>query len=647
MCGFVIVVSDRSKNYPEKISEASLDGLKHRGPDDKGILAVKNGEIIFPKEEELVSINPEVTLFHRRLSIIDLSSAGKQPMSTICGRYHIVFNGEVYNYVELREELKLKGYVFKSNSDTEVILNSFKEWKEDCIKKFIGMFALAIYDAKNRSIFIARDPFGIKPLYYCKWNGGIAFSSEIAPLLQLEGVCRIANPQRVFDYLRFSLTDHGSETLYRDIKQVPAAHYLFVDTKSSKMHDVSKYWSINLDNETDLSFDAAVKKLRNLFLESIELHLRSDVVVGTALSGGIDSSAIVCAIRYLKPDIDMHTFSFIADDRNVSEEHWVDIVSNHVNSQSHKVRLNQDDLMSDMDKLLVTQGEPFAGTSIFAQNRVFQMANKIGIKVMLDGQGADEILAGYNGYQGARFATILKNYNLIEAIKFLRQSSSWPARSYEETIKKGVRALLPAYLQPIATRIAGNKFNADWLNMEWFIDRGIETNRSSRGGCKKSCLKEDLKYSVEEISLPHLLRFEDRNSMAYSVESRVPFLTTKIVEFLFGLPESYLIDSNGTSKAIFREAMRGIVPDEVLDRRDKIGFQTPEKAWLGQVRPQLNNILEYAYSIPVFNASKLEKEWKDVWDGTKHFDYRIWRWVDFLRWSKINNIEFKLQKNAL
>ncbi|MGI9227418.1 MAG: asparagine synthase (glutamine-hydrolyzing) [Gammaproteobacteria bacterium] len=641
MCGIAGVISDGSTAYPSMFCSASLEGLKHRGPDDKGILAVKHRKILVPQEEHLAEINPGITFFHRRLSILDLSAAGRQPMSTNCARYHIVFNGEVYNYIELRKELIAKGYRFKSNSDTEVVLNSFKEWKEDCVKKFVGMFALAIIDVKKNRLFLVRDPFGIKPLYYCNWKGGIAFSSEIAPLLTLDGVSKIANSQRVFDYLRFSLTDHGSETLFRDVKQVPAAHYLYLDAKTCKVEKFSKYWEINLDNKAELDFKNATQALRNLFLESIELHMRSDVVVGTSLSGGIDSSSIVCAMRYLKPDIELHTFSFIADDRNVSEEHWVDIVSNHVNSQSHKIRINQDDLISDMDKLLVAQGEPFAGTSIFAQNRVFQMVNKMGIKVMLDGQGADEVLAGYNGYQGARFATMLKNCNYFEAIKFLHKTSSWPGRSYDETIKKGLRALLPTYLQPIATRIAGNKLDADWLNVEWLIKRDVKMNRSNRGECKKSCLKEDLKNSVEEISLPHLLRFEDRNSMAYSVESRVPFLTTKIVEFLFSLPECYLIDSNGTSKAIFREAMRGIVPNEVLDRRDKIGFQTPEKAWLRKVKPELNNILEHAYSIPVFNTRRLEEEWKGVWEGTKHFDYRIWRWIDFLRWSKMNSIEFE------
>ncbi len=641
MCGITVVVTNGDCKYPKTITEAALDGLRHRGPDDKGILAVSKDKINYPEEEELEIINPSVTFFHRRLSIIDLSKAGRQPMSTICNRYHIVFNGEVYNYLELKTELIAKGYQFRSDSDTEVILNSYKEWKEECLNKFIGMFAIIILDTLQSKLFVARDQFGIKPLYYCFWKGGIAFSSEIGPLLTLDGVSKKANPQRVYEYLRFSLTDYGSETLYEDIKQVPPSHWFHVDTKSIKIQNSTKYWSISLNNKSELDYKAAAKKLRNLFLESIELHLRSDVVVGSALSGGIDSSAIVCAIRHLRSDAEIHTFSFIAEDQKISEELWVDLVSKHVGSKTHKVYANQDMLISDIDSLLITQGEPFASTSIYAQNQVFKTASQMGIKVMLDGQGADEILAGYSRYQGARFGSLLKSGNIFSASSFIKHSSNWPGRSKSEIFKRGVRHLLPPFLLPFAMKVVGHRVDSEWLNMNWFHNQNVNYKIPGRNDCIKYCLKENLVNDIENVSLPHLLRFEDRNSMTYSVESRVPFLTTKIVEFIFSLPEYYLIDDSGTSKAIFREAMRGIVPDKILDRKDKIGFQTPELSWLRKIQPWIEETLNHSSKLPVFNEAKLVDEWENILSGKRPFDFRLWRWIDYSKWSELNGIQYK------
>ncbi|HBB35148.1 MAG TPA: asparagine synthase (glutamine-hydrolyzing) [Cyanobacteria bacterium UBA8803] len=632
MCGIAGLVVFPAQEIQKEIVEELLDRLQHRGPDDRGVLIFgRDGVKAAPLITE--SVEGEVLLVHHRLSILDLSKAGWQPMSSQCKRYHIVFNGEIYNYLELRAELEAHGHIFHSHSDTEVLLTAYSHWGVECLNRLVGMFAFAILDTQERKLFLARDFFGIKPLYYTLWQGGFAFASEIHPLLDFPGVSRKVNPQRLYDYLRFGLTDRGGETLLADIKQLSAAHYLEIKLDNPMPIEPLCYWQVDLNKRADLSFDEAANRLRELFLESIRLHLRSDVPIGTALSGGIDSSAIVMAMRYLEPSLEIHTFSYIASDPALSEERYVDIVGKSAHAVMHKVQLESRELVADFKYLIQAQGEPFGSTSIYAQHRVFGLAREAGIKVMLDGQGADEILGGYICYKGARLASLLKQNRWAEAYQFMRVASATPGMGSWLLWQWAINYMLPTQIQVLGRQLVGKDLNPPWLNTSWFKERNTSPSLFDYTG-NKTVLRESLYDSLRE-TLPSLLRYEDRNSMAFSIESRVPFLTPALVSFMFALPEEYIVSPDGTSKAVFRRAMKEIVPNSILDRKDKIGFATPEFSWLNSLKPWVEYTLrsEVAAQIPALNCKKLEQEWNLILTGKRLFNFNAWKWLNLIEWS--------------
>jgi asparagine synthase (glutamine-hydrolysing) len=573
-------------------------------------------------------------------------------MTTADGRYSIVFNGEIYNYLELRAELVKLGHQFQSRSDTEVLLHAFSEWGPACLPRLVGMFAFALLDSLERRLFLVRDFFGIKPLYYTNRHGLFAFASEIKALLELPGIQRTANPQRVFDYLRWGRTDHGNETLLSDIKQVPAAHFLELSLDSSGEPRLQRFWRLDTSQRITLSLKEAAAKLRDLFLENIRLHLRSDVPVGAALSGGIDSSAIVAAMRLIEPNLDLHAISYIADDPSLSEERWVNVAGSHGRATVHKVKATPEEMMDDLDRLIAQQDEPFGSTSIYAQYRVFRQAQESGITVMLDGQGADEMLAGYRPFLASRIASLIRQGQWIKAVRLLAKSGRLPGRrATAQLLMEAACQLMPSEWQTLARRIMGKEIITPWLNGNWFRNHGVSVESSSFYSVskKEELLREHLRQSLEETSLPMLLRYEDRNSMAHSIESRVPFLTPNIVNFVLSLPEEYLLTSDGTSKNVFRLAMRGIVPDAILDRRDKIGFATPERHWLGVLRPWVEKTLtsETARQIPAINALAMMQDWQCVSEEKKAFDFRIWRWVNFIRWVEHNKVSFDFSSSLV
>ncbi|MBD2569388.1 asparagine synthase (glutamine-hydrolyzing) [Anabaena lutea] len=638
MCGIAgILKLDRSKIDSQLLKSVS-SSLYTRGPDDFGFLGWSGESPVQLSRNPDELQNCLVGLVHRRLSILDLSEAGWQPMVTPDGRYAIVFNGEIYNYLELQAELKALGHTFHSHSDTEVLLTAYAHWGNQALNRLVGMFAFAILDTQKRSIFIARDFFGIKPLYYTHWHNGFAFASEIKALLEFPGLNHRINPQRLYDYLCLGLTDQGGETLLADIRQLPAAHYLEFSLDAPYKFDPVRYWQVNLNQRLEISFEEAAEQLRELFLNSVKLHLRSDVAVGAALSGGIDSSSIVMAMRYLEPDLEIHTFSYLADDPKVSEEQWMKIVSKAANSIMHTTQPTPTQLVEDLNHLIQVQDEPFGSTSIYAQNRVFRLAQEAGIKVMLDGQGADEMLGGYSGYLGARLASLIRQGQLGKATQFLQKASSLPNISSLKLLLIGGGFLLPENLQGAARDLVGKSFTPSWLNSTWFTEQGVML-ASTTQNYKREVFWERLKHDLEN-SLISLLRYEDRNSMAFSIESRVPFLTPTLVNFMFSLPEEYIIAPDGTSKAVFRRAMRGIVPDTILNRRDKIGFATPEFSWLTALSPWVEEVLHSKPSIPVLKIDVVEREWRAVIEGRKPFNFRIWRWLNLIRWAEKYAVNF-------
>ena len=624
MCGIAGILG------PVGSGTAPLRSLAHRGPDDSGWVAHSPHGIHAPSHS---------LLLHRRLSILDLTAAGHQPMATADGAQTIVFNGEIYNYRELRDELARLGCVFHTQTDTEVLLQAYVTWGPACLRRLIGMFAFAIHDERRRMLFLARDFFGIKPLYYVQSGTGVfAFASEIKALVDWLPLKRSVNPQRLYEYLRFGRTDHHADTLWSEIRQMPSAHYLEVPFDRPNAGEPVRYWHLPTDEPLDISFDEAAQQVREKFLQNIRLHLRSDVPVGAALSGGIDSSAIVCAMRLVAPQAELHAISFIADDPAVSEEKWVDLVARHAGATVHKVYANPDTLRADFDHLIYTQDEPFGSTSMYAQYCVFRHARAQGIKVMLDGQGADEMLAGYHAFLPARLGSLVRQGRWIEACRFARRASQLPGmRGAMRLWLQAGRLLLPS----IGARMASRWLMPDWLNARWFQDRDVSF-ASTTGVRQRDMMREELRQMVGATSLPMLLRFEDRNSMASSIESRLPFLTPDLAELLLRLPEEHILGWDGTSKNVFRHAMRGIVPDAILDRRDKIGFATPEHRWLKTMRPWVDETLasERARSIAALNLPAMQRDWEAVLAGRARFDFRIWRWVNLIRWSERFNVDF-------
>jgi asparagine synthase (glutamine-hydrolysing) len=660
MCGIFGTWNFNNQPIETEAVERATRRLRHRGPDDEGYLFVNtradrkvlcagsdtSPELELPPIRQFKDEWFDLGLGFRRLSILDLSPAGHQPMPSADGKCWIIFNGEIYNYIELRAELAKHGHKFQTGTDTEVILAAYRHWGVDCLTHFNGMWAFAIWDSNSQHLFLARDRFGIKPLYYFKNAERLTFASEIKALLVHSSIPRRANPHRLYEYLHSGLTDYGDETLFEDIQQIPPAHYLIIRKDAPNDSAPRRYWQISFDRQLDVSFAEASNRLRELFLESVKLHLRSDARVGAALSGGIDSSAIVASMRQLDPQLDLNTFSYTADDPSVSEEHWVDIIGQTSHAAIHKVRPSPQELVRDLDALIETQDEPFGSTSIYAQYRVFRLAHEHGIKVMLDGQGADEMLAGYRTYLPMRLASLMRRLRLIKANQFMRAAATLPgtpALSSFTLFAGAGGVLLPERFRKLLKRSRDsiNGANGDWLDDSWFLRQGVVPRQTMRPQ-SQYMLQEQLYDAVAESSLPMLLRYEDRNSMAQSIESRVPFLTADLAEFVLALPEDFIIASDGTSKSVFRQAMRGIVPDEILDRRDKIGFATPEKLWMEAVGPWIDEVLssEVAAQVPGMNLSTMKQQWQAMLRGEQAFDFRVWRWVNIISWAQKFEVAF-------
>ncbi|MGI9273447.1 MAG: asparagine synthase (glutamine-hydrolyzing) [Endozoicomonas sp.] len=627
MCGVLGgIYSSALSNWEKSAFDNGMRKLLHRGPDDRGY------KISCYKDKRLA-------LGHTRLSIIDLSSSGHQPMSSPDGRYQISFNGEVYNYRELRAKLEAKGVAFKSDSDTEVLLSCWQYWGKECLKKLRGMFAFSILDLDKGMLYCARDAFGIKPFFYYQKKDSFFFSSEVPALIELLPKSPEADYQRAFDYLVYSRYDDNQETFFQDVSQLLPGHLISLDLNRSELQpEIERWWWPSITEKTDLTFDQAAEQLRELFLNNIRLHSRSDVEIGAALSGGLDSSAIVCGMRYLEPDAPIKTFSYIARQTSKNEEHWVDFINQHVSATPNKVMIGGADLSNDLGDLIRYQGEPFGSTSIYAQYRVFKEAKEKGVTVTLDGQGADELLAGYQGYPSSRFLSLVEQSDYRNLIKLIHKWSGWPGRSYSKALFYLLTPHLSDRHRAMSSRALGYDPSPEWLNSQVFREAGVNMlpGRPAlmREG-KGRRLVEELRLSLSGSGLASLLRHGDRNSMRWSLESRVPFLTTDMAEFLLSLPEDYLLSPAGETKHVFRHAMRGIVPDEILHRKDKVGFETPQPMWLGDMGAQLMKYMNVSDSIPFVNSKSVRREVKKVVEGRRAPGAHIWRLINYHCWFEL------------
>ncbi|HYE86941.1 MAG TPA: asparagine synthase (glutamine-hydrolyzing), partial [Vicinamibacterales bacterium] len=539
--------------------------LVHRGPDDGG---------------EWVSADGRAGLANRRLAIIDLSPAGHQPMLSADQRYAIAFNGEIYNYLEVRSELCALGHRFASESDTEVLLTAFRHWGADCLPRLNGMFAFAVWDSVEGRLFAARDRFGEKPFYYTAAPGQFAFASEIKSLLALPWVSRRADHRAIARYIGLALVDGEPGTFFEGIRQLPPAHYLMLDGDGRVT--LTRYWDVNVDaHECTLPEAERTARFRELFVDAVRLRLRSDVAVGSSLSGGLDSSSIVCAINALRaPDSPpQNTFSARHESAAVDEGRYMERVVAHTGATPHDVWVKAGDLAADIDRFVWHQDEPVAHTSQFAQWKVMELAKTAGVTVLLDGQGADETIGGYPSPTfGYRFAELFRGgewAGLVEELGAFKR--------VQGSLGLGLRFLGASVLPQRLRAGARARFHAT-SGLLPGASAGLEEPRPAH-----RTLRRALHHIMTVSSLPSLLRYGDRNSMAFSREARLPFLDHRLVEFVFSLPSRDLV-GGGVTKRVLRAAMRGLVPEVVLDRTDKIGFATPERDWmLGTARAWMAN----------------------------------------------------------
>ncbi|MGE6992002.1 asparagine synthase (glutamine-hydrolyzing) [Pseudomonas sp. NPDC047961] len=624
MCGITGGFWRISPRELERRVHGALLAMRHRGPDHQGFdrHAVGEGAVI---------------LGHARLSIIDLSTAGQQPMYSQDQRFGLVFNGEIYNYLELRAELEALGAVLLTRSDTEVLLAGWAYWGQAVVPKLKGMFAFVVFDRQQGTLTCVRDAFGIKPFFYGLEDNAFLFASELPALHALKHEKPELNWQRAYYYLVHGEYDFGDQCFVRGVRSLQPGHLFTVDLSSLQVSDPETWWRPSIAQDDSWSFADASACLREMFLDNIRLHMRSDVPLGAALSGGIDSSAIVCAMRHLEPDAAIHTFSYIARDSLVSEEGWVDRVNQHVQATPHKVVVSANELAEDLEDLISTQGEPFGSTSIYAQYRVFKLAKEHGVTVTLEGQGADEVLGGYNGYPGQRIRSLIEQGSYSQALDFLNAWSRWPGRSRVDGLKRVVGEYSDGRLHDLLRSLNGMKSVPEWIRPGPLYESGVHLGYPTSSTLEVlpgRRMVASLAESLTQRGLLGLLRHGDRNSMRFSVESRVPFLTTDVADFMLSLPESYLVSPQGETKHLLRSALRGIVPDAVLDRRDKIGFATPEQKWLMEMADTVRLWLKEDLDLPFLDQAKLLEHFEQIVTGRRPYSWQVWRWINFAHWYK-------------
>ncbi|MEZ5909251.1 MAG: asparagine synthase (glutamine-hydrolyzing) [Hyphomicrobiaceae bacterium] len=629
---------------------APIDGLaaklnalsslqSHRGPDDLGFLTWRDGEAAHVGRDAARMAPGRLALVHRRLSILDLSPLGAQPMLSASGRQAIVFNGEIYNYRELKAELEAVGHRFVSTSDTEVLLAILGRDGIAGLKRLVGMYAFAYADFDSRTLVLARDPFGIKPLHYVCREGRLAFASTITPLLAIGAARQLADRAALFSFLRHGVTNAAGVTVFADVREVEPGSVLEVPLDAPGAPRTRPHAQPTLTGPArKISAGEAADELRAILVRNVELHLRADVPCAAALSGGVDSSGIVTLMRRQLGDAaPLDVFTYVADAAHLSERRYAGIVAEAAGARVHEVHLDPDRLAGEIDDLIRHQEQPFTTTSMWAQAHVYRAAHDAGFKIVLDGQGADEVLAGYAAFRPARLEGLLRRGRLLEAGALLRQLPSASAVA----LVQAAGGLLPGSARSLARRLIGRPVVPDWLDARWFGPAAGELAPATSAATAPSPLQAALRTAVVGSSLPMLLRYADRNAMAVSVENRVPFLTGELVSFAFGLPDEILIDRQGTLKRVLRDALRGLVPDAVLDRRDKIGFETPEAQWFAR-HESVRRIASEAAALPLppcFTAA-IREEIGALGRGTRPYAPYLWRAINVIRWSALFDVAF-------
>ncbi len=604
MCGIsgIINQTQREVNIDEIKKINNL--ISHRGPDDEGVYFSDN-----------------FAFGHRRLSILDLSSDGHQPMHYL-GKYTITYNGEVYNYLEIKEELLAYGYKFSSRTDTEVILASYDRWGEDCVEKFNGMWAFAIYDKEKNIIFCSRDRFGIKPFYYTQVDNKFIFGSEIKQLLEFYSK-RYVNKNILMDYLIIGYEDHTNETFFENIFKLEQSHNLIYDL-STHTYKIDKYYDIVLDNNIKkLNEDESVKLYGEKLRDAINLRLRSDVKVGTCLSGGLDSSSIGAIASPLYFQNSHQAFMAIhakSTQHNNDESKFANHVAQYCGIDLKITEPSKEEFLDSIDEIVYTQEEPFGGPSISMQYFVMKKAKEEGCKVMLDGQGGDETLLGYERY----YPAYLMRLGILDMLKALFLSS----RRSKLTLKQILGYMV--YFTNPKIRLKRLMKKNNFLKEEYIdlISRKM-VDRNSKNYLDIFKLQYDEIYHTQ---MPHLLKYEDKNAMRNSIETRLPYVDFKVLETAISLRHNFKI-KNGWTKYILRKSVNKLLPDDIVWRKNKFGFEAPTEIWLRSIKGELTRYIKNSEILQCISKKEIDINSLD--------EKQIWKLFNIAKWEEIYSVEIK------
>ncbi len=668
MCGIAGILSKENTGNIHQVIHRMTTRLAHRGPDDEGYVFLDNKKILVAGGSDTSPIswqssrnyaprfhvlddtcaNASLAMGHRRLSIIDLTDGGHQP---ICSghenQYWMVCNGEIYNYIEIKKQMAGMGIQFTSASDMEVLLKAYIESGTRCLGMFNGMWAFVIYDPVRHILFGARDRLGVKPLYYVLNNHHFAFASEHKALLEVPSLKAEVNEKAIFPHLAYGLVEKETEGFFRNIFELHPSHFFIYNLTDNRLH-LERYYTLAVTPGNTgfepADFHEAKDEVFRLTENAIRLRMRSDIPVGFCLSGGLDSSTIVTLASQMNnhehfSQLSLGIKAFTAANRSDSDEsQWASVIARHAGVEWFRDEVTSETLASDLDDIIYYQDIPLYSTSTYAQNRVMRLARNNNISILLDGQGGDELFAGYQHFYTAWFGQLLGSFNIRRLLKELNSLGNSPTNA---------KSIMGSVLKLTADKTFGSRLKKELSlatknEFSLFNSQFLKENRLQiqfSGELTMKSLNEALGDYCTNYYLKNLLRWEDRCSMQYSIESRTPFSDDiHLIEYLFSLPGSYKIH-NGWSKYILREAIKGIVPDAIRLRTDKKGFSVPQTQWLMETSAALKNkflSLKDLDHISAVNKVKLEKEWDTIFSSPLHFRKMdlIFRYICYLIWLK-------------
>lgn len=659
MCGIAGIVDFKYQQAARYIGKMA-DTIAHRGPDDEGfaLFQISTGEVrtargkdtppelaYLPAIGTLKEYACDAALAHRRLSILDLSPAGHGPLTTADEQLWITYNGEVYNYIELRTELEKLGHVFQSGTDTEVIVAAYRQWGTDCIPRFNGMFSFGLWDRQKNRLFCVRDRFGVKPFYYYFKEGYFAFASEIKALIANPEIPCCANPEKIYNYLVNGAIVSDEDTFFEDIHQLPGSHALTLDADGT--FKIWRYYDFEYTTQfTGNHYEEQVEAFRELLTDSIRLRLRSDVAIGTSLSGGLDSSSVVTLANKLlqeeqgiRRDVigdQQRVFCAVYEGEKFDEKSYMETVIAETGAQGNFTRPTAQKLWQQLERLVWHQDEPFNSTAIFAQYCVMELTRQNGVTVLLDGQGGDEVLGGYHFYYGYYLANALRAGRFDRFVSELRGAREIAHVPWLPTLAITGYNLAPSPLQNLGWKLAGAKMQSNKPISPELITPDFRSNGSHQ--IKHNAyptLAQKLYDDVWNTNLPALLRYEDRNSMAFSIEARVPFLDYRLVEFAFSTSADAHI-RDGWTKVLLRDAMKGLLPEKIRMRRDKEGYTTPQTRWLRELTPQINDLFrQEVRSKKYLSPAAIQK----LQSPDAHQISGLWRLVNLEGWLRAFNLQ--------